>query len=93
MIKSSPLRRVLNAAVALVTWGAAAAGVLWFYDWVNRWYVVVGVVLAIVAGAIVVERLTGHDTAESAAVGVLPLQRDTDMADAAWPAPVEQQIA
>lgn len=92
MIKGSLLRRLLDALVSVVTWGAAVAAVLWFYDWVNRWYVVVGVLLAIVAGAIIADRITGHDAAEPAAA-VLPMSPGTDGADVAWSASPEQQIA
>jgi hypothetical protein len=92
MIKGSLVRRLLDALVSLVTWGAAVGAVLWFYDWVNRWYIVVGVLLAIVAGAIITERITGHDAAEPAAA-VLPMVPDTAVADVAWSASPEQQIA
>lgn len=64
----SAARRVLDGLFGLVTWVAAAAVVLWFYDWVNRWYVVVGVLLALVVGAIVVERINRPDVAEQATI-------------------------
>lgn len=61
MINASLLRRIADALVSLMTWAAAAGAVLWFYDWVNRWYVVVGVLLVLVGGAIVVDRLRDHE--------------------------------
>jgi hypothetical protein len=76
---------------ALITWTAAAVAVMWFYDWVSRWYVVVAVLLAIVAGASFGDRLKAKRAEEPAAVGVLPLQREPEAAES-W-TEVEQQIA
>jgi hypothetical protein len=51
MVKRSAARRAADACFAFASWVAAAAAVMWFYDWVSRWYIVVGVLLVIVAGA------------------------------------------
>ena len=104
-MKTTLRRRLADALVALVTWTAAAVGVLWFYDWVSRWYVVVAVLLVIVGTAMVTDKATLADkaqaspgAAEPAALAALPMPRDGELADGgdhadvAWPAP-EQQIA
>jgi hypothetical protein len=54
------LRRVVETASSLLACVAAAAVVLWFYDWVSRWYVVVGVLVFVVLGVIAVEQTAGH---------------------------------
>lgn len=70
----SAARRVLDLLFGLATWVAAGLVVLWFYSWMNRWYVVVGVVLALVVGGIVVERLAKSPAADAApASDLLPL--------------------
>lgn len=81
MVKRPVVRRVADACFALVTWVAAAAAVMWFYDWVSRWYVVVAVLLVIVAGASLGDRLkaarvasSGESTAELAEL--LPAPRE-----------------
>ena len=51
-------RRLVQALLALATWLVAVAGVMWFYDWVSRWYVVVAVLLFVVTGAVVVEAVS-----------------------------------
>jgi len=91
MVKHPVVRRIADAFFALLTWTAAAVAVMWFYDWVSRWYVVVAVLLAIVAGASFGDLLKARRSSESAAVGVLPLQREPE-ADETW-VDVEQQIA
>ena len=55
MVTQTLGRRLVQALLALATWLVAVAGVMWFYDWVNRWYVVVAVLLFVVTGAVVVE--------------------------------------
>jgi ABC-type bacteriocin/lantibiotic exporter with double-glycine peptidase domain len=55
MITNTLTRRLVQAVLALATWVAAAAGVMWFYDWVARWYVVVAVLLFVVTGAVLIE--------------------------------------
>jgi hypothetical protein len=75
------LRRLADVVIALVTWTAAAAGVLWFYDWVDRWYVVAGVLVVTVGGAMVADHARG---AKPVAVpAVLPLQREPLAVEAA----------
>lgn len=70
-------RRLVDAVVSLVTWVAAAGAVMWFYDWISRWYVVVGVLLVIVAGASFGDRLKAARAASSEEVGeLLPMQRE-----------------
>ena len=54
------LRRVVETASSLLACVAAAAVVLWFYDWVSRWYVVVGVLVFVVLGVIAVEQTAGR---------------------------------
>lgn len=56
MIKGLTARRLADALVALVTWAAAIAVVMWCFAWVTRWYVVVAVLLTVVAGAVLVDR-------------------------------------
>lgn len=51
-------RRLVHGLLALATWVAAVAAVMWFYDWVSRWYVVVAVLLLVVTGAVFVEALS-----------------------------------
>lgn len=78
MAKRSTVRRVADAFVALLTWIAAAGAVMWFYDWVSRWYVVVGVLLVIVAGASFGDRLKAARAASSEeVVELLPMQRES----------------
>ncbi|HEX7105973.1 MAG TPA: hypothetical protein VF218_08415 [Acidothermaceae bacterium] len=77
MAKRITVRRVADAIFALLTWVAAAAAVMWFYDWVSRWYVVVAVLLVIVAGASFGDRLKAARAASSEEVAeLLPMQRD-----------------
>ena len=83
-MRRSLVRQLADAVVALVTWSATAFAVLWFYDWVSRWYVVVGVLLVIVAVAMVTDRVRGGGVgAASGQVlpGALPSQRDGEAAD------------
>ena len=91
----SQARRVVDALFAGLTWVAAAGLILWFYDWVNRWYVVVGAVVALALAAMAVEsRTRQHRLAPSDPLppGLLPAPREP-VADAeAW-RPAEQQIA
>ena len=54
-------RRLVQALLALATWLVAVAGVMWFYDWVSRWYVVVAVLLFVVTGAVVVEAVSRRE--------------------------------
>jgi hypothetical protein len=79
MAKRSTVRRLADALFALVTWVAAAAAVMWFYDWVSRWYVVVGVLLVIVAGASLGDRLKAARGASSSGevAELLPMQRES----------------
>ena len=78
MAKRSTARRVADAFFALLTWVAAAAAVMWFYDWVSRWYVVVGVLLMIVAGASLGDRLKAARAASSDEVTELvPMHRES----------------
>jgi len=65
MVKRSAVRRAADASFAFATWVAAAAAVMWFYDWVSRWYIVVAVLLVIVAGASLGDRLTAERVASS----------------------------
>ena len=77
MAKRFTVRRAADAIFALLTWVAAAAAVMWFYDWVSRWYVVVAVLLVIVAGASFGDRLKAARAASSEEVAeLLPMQRD-----------------
>ncbi len=84
MIKRPILRRFVDAVVALVTWAAAAAAVLWFYDWLSRWYVVVGVLLGIVGIAVAADRLNARGATTAAALApasaAIPLQREPEAA-------------
>jgi hypothetical protein len=68
MDKRPAMRRVADACFAFGTWVAAAAAVMWFYDWVSRWYIVVGVLLVIVAGAALGDRLKAERAASSGEV-------------------------
>jgi ABC-type bacteriocin/lantibiotic exporter with double-glycine peptidase domain len=78
MAKRFTVRRVADAIFALLTWVAAAAAVMWFYDWVSRWYVVVAVLLVIVAGASFGDRLKAARAASSEeVVELLPMQRES----------------
>jgi hypothetical protein len=78
MAKRSTARRIADAFIALLTWVAAAAAVMWFYDWVSRWYVVVGVLLLIVAGASFGDRLKAARAASSDDVAeLLPMPRES----------------
>lgn len=78
MVKRSAVRRLADAFVALLTWVAAAAAVMWFYDWVSRWYVVVGVLLVIVTGASFGDRLKAARAASSDEVAeLLPMQLES----------------
>lgn len=77
MAKRSAVRRLADAFIALLTWVAAAGAVMWFYDWVSRWYIVVGVLLVIVAGASLGDRLKAARAASSDEVAEpLPMQRE-----------------
>ena len=77
MAKRFAVRRLADALVSLATWVAAAAAVMWFYDWVSRWYVVVAVLLVIVAGASFGDRLKAARAASSEEVAeLLPMPRD-----------------
>jgi hypothetical protein len=58
MITNTLGRRLIRGLLALATWVAAVAAVMWFYDWVARWYVVVAVLLLVVTGAVFVEALS-----------------------------------
>lgn len=88
-MKASLARRIIDALIAAVTWAAAVGVAVWFYDWVNRWYVVAAVVLLIVAGAMIVEKPkaskpdaekpTNRDT--TAALASLPSPREADLLD------------
>jgi len=99
-MKATLRRRLADALIALVTWTAAAVAVLWFYDWVSRWYVVVAVLLVIVGTAMVTDKATladkaqaSPDAAEPAVLAALPMPRDGELADhvdVAWPAPAQQ---
>ncbi len=77
MVKRPAVRRLVDGFFALLTWAAAAAAVMWFYDWVGRWYIVVGVLLVIVAGASLGDRLKAARVASSDDLAeLLPMQRD-----------------
>jgi len=77
MVKHPVVRRIADAFFALLTWTAAAVAVMWFYDWVSRWYVVVAVLLVIVAGASFGDRLKAARAASSEEVAeLLPMPRD-----------------
>jgi hypothetical protein len=67
MVRRALMRRLADALIAVLTWSAAIAGLLWFYDWLGRWYIVVGVLLAIVAGAMVGDRAKARASAGAAA--------------------------
>lgn len=91
----SQARRVGDALLAALTWVAAAGLILWFYDWINRWYVVVGAVLVLVVATTAVENLTRqHRSAPSDPLvhGLLPLPREPGSDADQW-LPVEQGIA
>jgi hypothetical protein len=91
MVKHPVVRRIADAFFALITWAAASVAVMWCYDWVSRWYIVVVVLLTIVAGASFGDRLKAKRAEARAAVGVLPLQREPEAAES-W-VEAEQQIA
>jgi len=96
MIRRSARRRAVDLAIAALTWCAAISAVMWFYDWVSRWYVVVGVLLALVATAMVGDRAKGEASVGAASVppvDVLPLQRTPEMGEPRWTATPGQQIA
>jgi hypothetical protein len=96
MINRSARRRLVDLTVAGLTWCAAIAVAMWFYDWASRWYVVVGFLLAIVAMAMVADRGKSDASAEAASalpVDVLPLQRTPEATESGWSASAEQQIA
>jgi len=78
LVKRSTVRRLVDGFLTLLTWVAAAAAVMWFYDWVSRWYVVVGVLLVIVAGAALGDRLKAERAAPSGEVtALLPAPRES----------------
>jgi purine-cytosine permease-like protein len=91
----SRARRVVDALFAGLTWVAAAGSILWFYDWINRWYVVVGAVLALVVAITAVENLTRQRRAaasEPGFSGLLPAPREPGVDPEAW-LTAEQRIA
>ena len=95
----SQARRVVDAMFAGLTWVAAAGVILWFYDWINRWYVVVGAVVTLAVAAMAAESLTRqHRLAPSDLLsdplspGLLPAPREA-LADADTWRHSEQQIA
>jgi hypothetical protein len=100
----SRARRVVDAVFAGLTWVAAAGLILWFYDWINRWYVVVGAVVVLALAAMAVEklarqhRITPSDQLPSELpagplpTGVVPLPREP-LADAETWVAAEEQIA
>jgi hypothetical protein len=92
----SQARRVLDAFFAGLTWVAAAGLILWFYDWINRWYVVVGAVLLLAVAAMAAENVTRqHRIAPSDPLptkGLLPVPREP-LADADGWRVTEQRIA
>ena len=95
MSKRPVARRLADALISLVTWVAAAVAVMWFYDWVSRWYVVVAVLLVIVAGASLGDLLKAERAAPSTDIGeLLPAQREapvmSDVADVTWLVATEQ---
>jgi hypothetical protein len=76
---------------AFATWALAIGIVLYFYDWITRWYVSVGVLLSLAAAAIVAESVKrGDHPVEMAIAEVLPIQRETESADADWPVAAAQ---
>jgi hypothetical protein len=92
----SQARRVVDALFAGLTWVAAAGLILWFYDWINRWYVVVGVVLVLALAANAVENRTRQHRlatpSDPSSSGLLPPPREP-AADADGWHPSEQRIA
>lgn len=96
MINRSARQRAVDLTVAALSWGAAIGAAMWFYAWASRWYVVVGVLLGLVAMAMVADRGKGEASAGAASakpVDVLPLQRTAETAEATWAVAAEQQIA
>ena len=103
-MKVSLGRQVADALIAVATWTAAAGVALWFYDWVNRWYVVTAVLLVIVSVAMITEKpkTSKSDAEKPATLTSLPSPRvgeaadwaeGTDWASGAEAADTEQQIA
>ncbi|MGH8890504.1 MAG: hypothetical protein ACRDV3_12230 [Acidothermaceae bacterium] len=82
-MKVSLRRRVADALIAVATWIAAVGTALWFYDWVNRWYVVIAVVLLIVSVAMVTEKpkASKPDAERPAPLTALPRPRDGEALD------------
>lgn len=58
MLKAVMAHRFGRAVTSIATWTVSAVAVLWFYDWVDRWYVVVPALLGLV---LVASRLTFHE--------------------------------
>jgi hypothetical protein len=84
-------RRLSESLVAFATWAVAIGVVLYFYDWITRWYVSVGVLLGFAAAAILAESVKRSDhPVELAIVEVLPMQREPASADVEWPAAAAQ---
>jgi hypothetical protein len=74
-----PARRLVDGFVALLTWVVAAGAVMWFYDWVSRWYVVVAVLLVIVAGAALGDRLKAERAGSSATSSAMSSAEVTEL--------------
>jgi hypothetical protein len=80
-----------KSLVAFATWALAIGVVLYFYDWITRWYVSVGVLLGFAAAAIVAETVKrGDHPVDMAIAEVLPIQREPESADAEWPVAAAQ---
>lgn len=77
-IRRSHWRRALDGLYSLSTWAVAAGVALWFYDWLNRWYIAVAFVLSFVVVAVMIERSRhGHGSAVLVLAAV-PTQREPE---------------
>jgi hypothetical protein len=77
-IGRSHWRRALDGLYSLSTWVIAAGIALWFYDWLNRWYVAVAFVLSFVIVAIMIERHGHRRGSAIVALAVVPTQREPE---------------
>ena len=80
MLKGLTARRLADALFSLVTWAAAIAVVMWCFAWVTRWYVVVGVLLVVVTGAVLADRAKAAAALEAGDAAV-PAPRDGEATD------------
>jgi hypothetical protein len=87
-MKPTLARRLADSTVAFLSWAVTVFAVLWFYDWVSRWYVVVAVLLTAVGAGMLGERARAgkagvrqRPALSAVQENLWPLQRDGDQRD------------